>query len=88
MKAVLSIETPGIKNPDIQRNKAEIISAQYLKRGNFKWRKYLLSYHLYARKSESRCEVSAAVRFRLNLVWILTEAIPLCDIISIHIFTS
>jgi hypothetical protein len=36
MKAGLSTETPCINNPDIQRNKAENVSTQYLKRGNFK----------------------------------------------------
>jgi hypothetical protein len=79
MKAVLSIEKPGINNRFIQRNKAENMTAQYLKRGKFKSRKYLLNYSLYARKSERRCEVCAAVQFRSNLVLIyMTRFIPLC----------
>jgi hypothetical protein len=79
MKAVLSIETPGINNPDIQRNKAGNTSAQYLKRGNLKSGKYLLSYHVYAWKCESRCEACSASRFGLNLILIYpTRFIPLC----------
>ena len=46
MKAVLSIETPDINIPYILRNKAENMSTQHLKRGNFKSRNYLLSYPL------------------------------------------
>jgi len=34
MKAVLSIDTPGINNSDIQRNKTDNMSGQNLKRGN------------------------------------------------------
>jgi len=57
----------------------ENMSAQHLKRGNFKSRKYLLSYLLYARKSEGRCEVCVVIRIRPNLVLInLTQFIPLC----------
>jgi len=37
MKAVLSIDTPGINNSDIQRNKTDNMSGQNLKRGNIYW---------------------------------------------------
>jgi len=57
----------------------ENMSAQNLKRGNFKSRKYLLSYLLYARKSERRCEACVVIRIRPNLVLInLKRFIPLC----------